>query len=120
MSESLRIRGDSESVDSNPPCRRITGLAQPQPVSVSMGALEIDRFAIAAELFPDQPPAFPLEDFDLGAVHLPPDDDMGVPSEDDEENEADVQTDTGFGSVLGRWRAEAAESREGSRVWLGP
>lgn len=66
-------------------------------------APEIDRFAIAAELFPDQPPGFPLdeESFDLREVQLPAGDDLGIRSDDDEGDEGDMQTETGFGSVLG-------------------
>jgi hypothetical protein len=57
------------------------------------------------KLFHGQPKGFPFGDFDLEDVMLPEDDDMGVPS-DDEEQEEVLQTETGFGNVLGaRMRA---------------
>eukprot|EP00955_Chlamydomonas_euryale_P089861 364496-Chlamydomonas_euryale.AAC.45 len=66
-----------------------------------MDGPEIDSYAIAADLFPDQPEGFPLDGFDLAAIKLPDDDDLGIPSDDDADNEQDLQTETGFGSVLG-------------------
>uniref|UniRef100_A0A7R9YYS4 Eukaryotic translation initiation factor 3 subunit B n=1 Tax=Chlamydomonas euryale TaxID=1486919 RepID=A0A7R9YYS4_9CHLO len=65
-----------------------------------MDGPEIDSYAIAADLFPDQPEGFPLDGFDLAAIKLPDDDDLGIPSDDDADNEQDLQTETGFGSVL--------------------
>jgi hypothetical protein len=76
-------------------------------------AAEIDRFAIAKELFPNQPGGFPLEDFDLKDLVLPADDDFGLKSEDDEADEDDVETESGFGSVIGRYsrRTRAATAK---------
>ena len=44
---------------------------------------------------------FPFEGFHMEDVMLPEDDDMGIPSDDDEEDEEEIQTETGFGSVVG-------------------
>ena len=44
---------------------------------------------------------FPYDTFNIEDTMLPADDDMGIPSEDDEEVEQDVQTETGFGCVIG-------------------
>ena len=58
------------------------------------------------KLFEGQPRGFPFGDFDLEDVMLPEDDDMGIPSETDEDaQEEDVQTESGFGNVLGGGRA---------------
>eukprot|EP00891_Asterochloris_glomerata_P006248 jgi/Astpho2/6248/Aster-03652 len=43
---------------------------------------------------------FPYDTFNIEDAMLPADDDMGIPSEDDEEVEQDVQTETGFGCVI--------------------
>ena len=48
-----------------------------------------------------QPHGFPFGDFDLADVMLHEDDDMGIPSGSDEEQEEDLQTDSGFGNLLG-------------------
>lgn len=56
---------------------------------------------IARELFPGQPDGFPFAGaFESSRVRLPADDDMGIDSNDDEAME-EVQTETGFGSVIG-------------------
>lgn len=62
---------------------------------------DLDPFAVARELFPDMPPGFPFERFDLEELILPSGDDMGIRSEDDEVKEEDIQTQSGFGSCLG-------------------
>ena len=51
--------------------------------------------------FEGQPKGFPFEDFEFEDVMLPEDDDMGIPSEDDEVAEEELETETGFGSVIG-------------------
>lgn len=67
-----------------------------------MAAAEpIDRLAIARELFPEQPEGFPYENFDLPHLKMPEDDDMGIPSDDDDVDVEEVETETGFGSVVG-------------------
>ena len=49
-----------------------------------------------------QPRGFPFDpDFRMEDVMLPENDDMGIPSEDDEVAEEEIQTETGFGSVIG-------------------
>ena len=66
---------------------------------------------------------FPYDAFNIEDAMLPADDDMGIPSEDDEEVEQDVQTETGFGCVIGegvvdswpwlcRWLAKGQGSRQ--------
>lgn len=53
-------------------------------------------------MFEGQPRGFPFGDFDLEDVMLPEDDDMGIPSDTDEDGqEEDVQAESGFGNVLG-------------------
>ena len=45
---------------------------------------------------------FPFDDFDLHDVMLPEDEgDFGYASDDDEIDEEEVVTETGFGSVIG-------------------
>lgn len=53
-------------------------------------------------MFEGQPKGFPFGDFDLADVMLPENDDMGIPSDSDEDGqEEDIQTASGFGNVLG-------------------
>lgn len=53
-------------------------------------------------MFEGQPKGFPFGDFDLEDVMLPEDDDMGIPSDtDDDGQEEDVQAESGFANVLG-------------------
>lgn len=61
---------------------------------------EVDRYEIAKEMFPELPQGFPLDldSFDLSAIPLPPGEDFGIKEEYEEEDE--IQTDTGFGSVI--------------------
>lgn len=48
-----------------------------------------------------QPRGFPFDpDFRMEDVMLPENDDMGIASEDDEVTEEEIQTETGFGSVI--------------------
>lgn len=54
------------------------------------------------KLFEGQPKGFPFDGFKLEDVMLPEDEDMGIPSEDDEDDEEEIQTETGFGSVIGK------------------
>lgn len=53
------------------------------------------------KLFTGQPRGFPLEDFALEDVMLPEDDDMGIASEEDSDDEEEIETESGFGSVIG-------------------
>ena len=53
------------------------------------------------KLFEGQPRGFPFEGFQLEDVMLPEDDDMGIPSEDEVDDEEELETETGFGSVIG-------------------
>ena len=49
-----------------------------------------------------QPRGFPFDpEFRMEDVMLPEDDNMGIDSEDDEVAEEEIQTETGFGSVIG-------------------
>lgn len=52
------------------------------------------------KMFEGQPRGFPFGDFDLADVMLPDGDDMGIPS-DAEEEEEEMQTESGFANVLG-------------------
>ncbi|GLI69794.1 hypothetical protein VaNZ11_014493 [Volvox africanus] len=61
---------------------------------------DLDPFAVARDLFPDMPPGFPFENFDLEELILPTGDDMGIKSDDDDIKEEDIQTQSGFGSCL--------------------
>jgi hypothetical protein len=86
--------------------------------SLKMGATpEIDRYAIAAELFPNQPEGFPLDsDFDLSTIALPKDDDFGIPSDDEGADDLDNQTESGFGSVIGTLLQRAGGGRAPERA----
>ncbi len=68
-----------------------------------------DPLAVAQQLFRDQPPGFPYENFDLEELILPDGDDMGIPSDDEDVDEEEVETESGFGSVVGehkQWQEE--------------
>lgn len=58
---------------------------------------------LARDLFPNQPNGFPLGDFDFSDIQLPADNDFGVPSEDDNTDEEELNEETGFGSVIGEF-----------------
>lgn len=62
--------------------------------------VEIEPFYVARELFPDYPTGFPFEGFDFDNLQLPDDDDFGVPSDEDDVEEDEVEAETGFGSVI--------------------
>lgn len=59
-----------------------------------------DPMDVARDLFPDMPPGFPYENFELEELILPSGDDMGIRSDEDDVKEEDVQTESGFGSVV--------------------
>lgn len=59
-------------------------------------------------MYEGQPRGFPFGDFDLADVMLPEDDDMDIPSGSDEEQEEDLQTESGFSNVLGAGRCRSA------------
>lgn len=61
--------------------------------------------------FEGQPRGFPFDDFEFEDVMLPEGDDMGIASEDDEVAEEELETETGFGSVIG---AAVNKQRSGS------
>ena len=79
-------------------------------------------------MFEGQPKGFPFGDFDLEDVMLPENDDMGIPSDTDEDGqEEDLQTESGFGNVLGaggqaphaaRWPPGASPAASGGG-WQG-
>lgn len=54
-----------------------------------------------AALFEGQPRGFPFGDFNIEDVMLPEEDDMGIPSDDDDIDEEDIQQETGFENVIG-------------------
>ncbi len=62
---------------------------------------EFDVYDVAKQLFPDLPQGFPYDNFDLEELILPPGDDMGIKSDDDDVKDEDVQTQSGFGSCVG-------------------
>ena len=55
---------------------------------------------LQTKLSEGQPRGFPFEDFDVMDVMLPEGDDMGFPS-DDEEEEEELVTESGFGNIIG-------------------
>lgn len=63
-------------------------------------AADIDRYALAREMFPSQPEGFPFENFDLMDVAISGDDDMGIASDSDDVDEGELETESGFGSVI--------------------
>lgn len=73
-----------------------------------------DPLAIARELFRDQPPGFPYENFAVEELILPDGDDMGIKSEEDDVDEEEVETESGFGTVVGE--ALAGEAARGPRT----
>lgn len=62
---------------------------------------EYDPYEVAKQLYPDLPQGFPYDNFDLEELILPPGDDMGIKSDDDDVRDEDVQTQSGFGSCIG-------------------
>jgi translation initiation factor 3 subunit B len=50
-------------------------------------------------MFEGQPRGFPFGDFDVADVMLPDGDDMGIPS-DDEEEDVSIETESGFGNIV--------------------
>lgn len=61
------------------------------------------------KMFFGQPKGFPLADFEINDVMLPDDDDLGIESEDDEIAEDEIETETGFGSVIGEDRCPVVQ-----------
>ena len=62
----------------------------------------VDKYAVAKDLFFNQPDGFPYDNFDPDQVVLPPGDDCGVESEDDDIAEEDIQNEeTGFSTSIG-------------------
>jgi translation initiation factor 3 subunit B len=61
----------------------------------------MDVLEVARKLFKDQPAGFPFEGFDLEELILPEGEDFGIRSDDDEGDEEELETETGFGSVIG-------------------
>jgi hypothetical protein len=61
-----------------------------------------DKFALAKEAYFNQPDGFPFDGFQLEDIVLPPDDDMGIESDDgDVAEEATDNLETGFSSSIG-------------------
>ena len=74
------------------------------------------------KMFEGQPRGFPFGDFDVADVMLPDGDDMGIPSDDEEEDVA-IETESGFGNMVGtlctrvcRKRDMLCQSIDGSRL----
>ena len=65
------------------------------------------------KLFQGQPAGFPLDDFALEDVMLPEDDDMGIVSEEDSDEEEEIESETGFGSVIG---TRSCTASSGARI----
>jgi translation initiation factor 3 subunit B len=61
----------------------------------------IDPSAVARDLFRDQPLGFPYSNFDVAELILPDGDDMGLRSDDDDIDSEQIETETGFGNVIG-------------------
>ena len=61
----------------------------------------IDPLDVAAKLFKDQPKGFPYEGFDIEELILPEGEDFGIRSDDDDMEEEELESETGFGSVIG-------------------
>lgn len=57
------------------------------------------------KLFEGQPKGFPLGEFNLDDVMLPDGKDFGVESDDDSIADEEIETETGFGSVIGEARS---------------
>ncbi len=74
-----------------------------------MADTAFDPLVVARELFKDQPPGFPYENFAVEELILPEDDDMGINSDEDDVDEEEVETESGFGSVIGELHAAAAK-----------
>mmetsp|Transcript_39693 Transcript_39693/g.112613 ORF Transcript_39693/g.112613 Transcript_39693/m.112613 type:complete len:705 (-) Transcript_39693:127-2241(-) len=55
---------------------------------------------VLAQLDPDRLHGFPWDGFNIEEVQLPEGDDLGVPSDDDDDLEEEIQSETGFGRVL--------------------
>jgi hypothetical protein len=55
------------------------------------------------KIYEGQPKGFPLGDYKtyLEDIMLPEGDDLGIPSDDDSIGEDEIETETGFGSVIG-------------------
>ena len=64
------------------------------------------------KMFAGQPRGFPFGDFDPEDVMLPEGDDMGIPSDDEEQHEEEVQTESGFGNVIGAWQRSLMSQRD--------
>lgn len=65
------------------------------------------------KLYAGQPRGFPLGDFDIADVMLPEGEDMGIPSDDEDLREEDLQFESGFGNILGA--AGSSRGRPGKR-----
>lgn len=62
-----------------------------------------DKLSLARDEFFSQPEGFPYGDFNPDEVILPPDDDLDIPSEDDDAaEESKDDTETGFSTSVGR------------------
>ena len=79
-----------------------TALATP---AAAMADTQLDRFEVAQSLFPDYPPGFPYENFDVKELILPDGDNMGINSDDDDIDVEEIETASGFGNIIGDHRS---------------
>lgn len=71
-------------------------------MAVSVQVSVPDRLSLAREEFFNQPDGFPYGDFNPDDVVLPPDDDLGVVSDDNEAvEEGKDDAETGFSTSVG-------------------
>jgi hypothetical protein len=68
--------------------------------------MEIDRNQVALDMFGPQgyPPGFPYENFDVKELILPDGDNMGINSDDDDVDIEEIETESGFGNIIGGQR----------------
>lgn len=70
--------------------------------AATIRAAPVDKFAVAKDMFFNQPDGFPYDGFNPDQVVLPPGDDCGVISDDDDIGEEDIQNEeTGFSTSIG-------------------
>lgn len=64
-----------------------------------------DKLQLSRDEFFNQPDGFPFKDFDPDDVVLPPGDDLGVASDDDDAGEDGlIDAETGFSTSIGTYK----------------
>ena len=109
MATAAFLRPEEEKLFEGQPKVDLSMLIDFRKLAVLKLGLPFDS-PVAQVPLPDQscditllPQGFPFGDFHLEDVMLPEDDDLGISSEDDENLEEEVRTETGFGCVVGEW-----------------